>query len=505
MPTDDNPPEADPLRVLVIDDEAAHAQTVAEALEAIGYSCTVATSGRAGAKSLDADEFDVVLTDMKMGDLDGLAIVRKVKAEQPEAEVVVITGFGDFKTAAAAVKEGAAYYLPKPVDLGELRALVQRSAERVGERRLNRQLRQQLDERFGFEGFVGNAARMQELIARLQAVAPTSARVLIHGETGTGKELVAKAIHNNSPRKAKPFVALNCTALNENLLDDELFGHEAGAFTGADKLRKGRFEHAVGGTLFLDEVGDMPAMLQAKLLRVLENDEIFRIGANEPIKVNVRLLSATHRDLEAEVKAGRFRQDLYHRLKVVSVTLPPLRERKVDIPILTAHFIKEFNSRHLKKVTAVSDVIRRAFHDYAWPGNVRELRNTVESMVVLDRDGILGPDDLEDDAILATVRSEAPPMLTGPAGGDALIGRPLAEVERFYMEQALSRAGGNREEAARVLGIGERTLYRNIQEWKQQDKVRAALTEQRTPEAAATALGMDAESLNQLLKKWGWE
>ncbi len=496
-------PDAEPLRVLVIDDEAAHAQTVAEALEAVGYVCTVATSGRDGAKALDKDEFDVVLTDMKMGDLDGLAIVRKVKAEQPEAEVVVITGFGDFKTAAAAVKEGAAYYLPKPVDLGELRALVQRSAERVGERRLNRQLRQQLDERFGFEGFIGNAPKMQEVIARLQAVAATSARVLIHGETGTGKELVAKAIHNNSPRKAKPFVAMNCTALNENLLDDELFGHEAGAFTGADKLRKGRFEHANGGTLFLDEVGDMPPMLQAKLLRVLENDEIFRIGANEPIKVNVRLLSATHRDLDAEVKAGRFRQDLFHRLKVVSVTLPPLRERKEDLPILTAHFIKEFNARHSKKVVTVSDVIRRAFHDYAWPGNVRELRNAVESMIVLDRDGTLGPDDLQDDGILATVRTSN--LTTTASGGtDAFIGRPLAEVERYYMEQALTQAGGNREEAARVLGIGERTLYRNIQDWKQQDKVRAALADHGTPEAAAAALGMDAETLSQSLKKWGW-
>jgi two-component system response regulator HydG len=494
-------PLVDPLRVLVIDDDSAHAATVAEALESVGYSCTVATGGKEGARLIDKDDFDVVLTDLKMGDLDGLSIVRKVRERLPEAEVEVMTGYGDVRTAVEALKFGAAHYLLKPLDLGELRSIVAKAAERLQLARDNRELRRQLEERFGFEGFVGNAPKMQEVIARLQQVAGSTARVLINGETGTGKELVAKAIHNNSPRKAKPFVAMNCTALNENLLDDELFGHEPGAFTGGDKLRKGRFEHANGGTLFLDEVGDMPPMLQAKLLRVLENDEVFRIGANEPIRVNVRVLSATHRDLEAEVKAGRFRQDLYHRLKVVSVVLPPLRERREDIPLLTAHFIKEFNARHGKKVATVSDVIRRAFHDYAWPGNVRELRNTVESMVVLDRDGVLGPDDLEDGAIMEAART-APAVEAG--GAEALVGRPLAEIERFYMEKTLERTGGNREEAARILGIGERTLYRSIQDWKLQDRVRAALTAHGSVEAAAEALNVKPAALARKVKKWGW-
>src|SRR4051794_8152596 len=439
-------PADDPLRVLVIDDEAFHAETVAEALEKVGYACSVATSGKQGAAAAERDEFDVVLTDLRMNDLDGLAVVQRVRKSLPEAEVVVITGHGDVQTAVEAIKQGAAHYLLKPVDLGELRAIVGKAAERQRLSRANRELRRQLDERFGFEGLVGNSPRMHEVLARLQTIAPTSARVLVQGETGTGKELVAKALHTNSPRRAKPFVAMNCTALNENLLDDELFGHESGAFTGADKPRKGRFEHANGGTLFLDEVGDMTPMLQAKLLRVLENDEIFRIGSNEPIRVNVRLVSATHRDLEAEVKSGRFRQDLYHRLKVVTVTLPPLRDRQGDIPLLAAHFIKEFNSRHNKNVSqTVPEAVRRAFQSYTWPGNVRELRNVIESMVVLDRDGLLGADDIQDGELAALTGRTAPPPASGSP--DSLVGRPLAEVERYYIERTLERTEGNRVEA----------------------------------------------------------
>lgn len=496
------PPADDPLRVLVIDDEAFHAETVAEALEKVGYACTIATSGKKGASTAERDEFDVVLTDLRMNDLDGLAVVQRVRKSLPEAEVVVITGHGDVQTAVDAIKLGAAHYLLKPVDLGELRSIVAKAAERLRLARDNRELRRQLEERFGFEGVVGNAARMRELVNRLKAVAATSARVLIQGETGTGKELIAKALHTNSPRRNKPFVAMNCTALNENLLDDELFGHEPGAFTGADKLRKGRFEYANGGTLFLDEIGDMPPMLQAKLLRVLENDEVYRIGSNEPIKVNVRLVSATHRDLEAEVKAGRFRHDLYHRLKVVAVTLPPLRERRDDIPLLTAHFIKEFNARHGKSVSLrPTEVIQRAFHDYAWPGNVRELKNTIESMIVLDCDNVLGVEDLQEgEAIIVPG-----PRPASPAGAvDDLVGRPLAEIERHFIEQTLKRTGGNREEAARMLGIGERTVYRCIQEWKLQDKVKAALANHTTLEAAADELNLKASLLAQKLKKWGW-
>jgi len=493
--------DAEPLRVLVIDDEVLHAETVAEALETVGYSCKVVTSGNAGAIAIDRDDYDLVLTDLKMSDLDGLAIVRKVRESLPDAEVMVITGHGDVKTAVEAIKLGAAHYLLKPVDLGELRTIVNKVSERLRLSSDNRELRRQIDERFGFEGFVGNSTKMQDVLARLKAVAATTARVLINGETGTGKELVAKALHTNSPRKNKPFVAMNCTALNENLLDDELFGHEAGAFTGADKVRKGRFEHANGGTLFLDEIGDMPPMLQAKLLRVLENEEVFRIGANEPIKVNVRLISATHRDLDAEVKAGRFRQDLYHRLKVVAIALPPLRDRTNDIPLLCEHFIKEFNVRHGKKVKDLTDAIRVAFREYAWPGNVRELKNTVESMVVLDRDGLLGVDDLQDNTILSATRTSSD---FSTVAGDGLIGKTLAEIERFYLEKTLEHTDGKREEAAKILGIGERTLYRCMTDWKLQDKIREALNMHGSINAAAPALGMKPEALLRKIKKWGW-
>jgi two-component system response regulator HydG len=307
---------------------------------------------------------------------------------------------------------------------------------------------------------------MQRVLQLLRAYAPTPASVLILGENGTGKELVARALHTNSPRKGKPFAAMNCAALNENLLDDEMFGHEDGAFTGAKGARKGRFEYAHGGTLFLDEVGDMPLPLQAKLLRVLENGEVVRIGANDPIKVDVRIIAATNRDLEAAVKDGKFRVDLYHRLKVGVVRLPTLRERKEDVPQLGAHFLKELAKRYGKPVPKVAAAVWKAFEGYDWPGNVRELRNLLDSMMVLDLDGELTLDDLPEDA------GPRPPGAGGgavPSGPDHLVGRPLEEVERYYMERALSLTGGNREEAAKLLGIGERTLYRKIQQWKEED------------------------------------
>ena len=298
--------------------------------------------------------------------------------------------------------------------MGELRAIVDKAGERLRLARANRELQRQLDEKFGFEGVVGNSAKMHDIIAKLRDIAPTSATVLIQGETGTGKELVAKAIHTNSPRKNKPFVAMNCTALNENLLEDELFGHEPGSYTGADRLRKGRFEHANGGTLFLDEVGDMPVTLQAKLLRVLEDKEVFRIGSNEPIKVNVRLLSATNHDLEAACAAGKFRQDLFFRLKVVTVKLPPLRERREDIPLLTAHFLKEFNQLHGKRVQGISEALRRALAAYDWPGNVRELRNVIERALILETGADIQPASLPDFQLEARLFKDAlPKTLTG--------------------------------------------------------------------------------------------
>ncbi len=489
------------LKVLVIDDEPFHAETVAEGLQRVGYECVLATSGTAGARRIEQDEFDVIVTDLKMADLDGLAILRKAREELPEAEVIMITGHGDVKTAVEAIKEGAANYLTKPVDLVELRAIVDKAAERLRLAKLNRELKRQLDEKFGFEGVIGNSPAMHEVIKACQAIAPTAATVLILGETGTGKELIARAIHNNSPRKNKPFAPLNCTAFNENLLDDELFGHEVGAFTGADKMRKGRFEYANGGTLFLDEIGDMPLTLQAKLLRVLENREVFRIGSNEPIKVNVRLVSATFRDLEQAIAEGKFRQDLYHRLKVMTIKLPPLRQRREDIPLLAAHFIKELNAQHGKHVVSIAEPVRKAMAAYDWPGNVRELRNFIESMVVLDTDSVLNLDDMQDSAVL----KKTPPGDGRAAGPAHLVGRPLTEVERYYIEQALMLTEGNREEASKMLGIGERTLYRVIQEWKLQDKIRQALDDAHHDlAAAAKTLNMKESALERKIKKWGW-
>jgi two-component system response regulator HydG len=488
------------LKVLVIDDERPHAEAVAESLERVGYECVIATTGTDGARLIDSDEFDVIITDLKMADLDGLAILRKARESLPEAEVIMITGHGDVKTAVEAIKQGAANYLTKPVDLAELRAIVERASERLRLARSNRELKRQLDEKFGFEGVVGNSTRMHEVIKSLQHIAPTSATVLILGETGTGKELVAKAIHANSPRKNKPFVAMNCTALNENLLDAELFGHEPGSFTGADRLRKGRFEAANGGTLFLDEIGDMPMNLQAKLLRVLENNEVVRIGSNDPIKVNVRVVSATHQDLDAAVAEGKFRQDLFFRLNRLKVRLPPLRERREDIPLLAARFIKEFNELHGKHVTSIAEPVRRAMAVYNWPGNVRELRNFIESMVVLDSDGILNLDDVQEGDILKGVSAG-----DGQTGGAAnLVGRPLAEVERYYIEQALLLTGGKREEAARMLGIGERTLYRVIKDWDLQDKIKQTLAQHNGDvKSAAKALAMSEAELQRKIKKSG--
>lgn len=490
----------DRLKVLIIDDDADHAEVVAESLERVGFDTATATTSADGARRIERGEPDVILTDLRMDGMDGLAILRKAKQELPESEVIVITGHGDVQTAVEAMRAGAANYLQKPLNLAELRAQVEKAAEKVRLVQVNQQLQQQIEEKFGFEGVVGNSPKMHEVIAKLKSIAPTSATVLIQGETGTGKELVAKAIHNNSPRKNKNFVAMNCTAINQNLLEDELFGHEPHAFTGADRLRKGRFEHANGGTLFLDEIGDMPVELQAKLLRVLENQEVTRIGSNEPIKVNVRLISATHRDLEAAVATGTFRQDLYFRLKVVTVKLPPLRERKEDIPLLASHFIKEFNQRHGKKVTGIAEPLRRVMHAYDWPGNVRELRNAVESLVVQDTDGVLNLDDLQEgDSLRKLPSSDA-----RPSGDTNLVGRPLSEIERFYTEKTLEMTGGNREEAARMLGIGERTLYRVIQDWKLQDQIKKALDEAHGDvDVAAKAMNVKPQVLQRKMKKLG--
>lgn len=447
----------DQIRVLIVDDEVVHAHAVAESLERAGYECTVAESGADGLAKVQQEEYDIVITDLVMGDVDGLELLKRARQELPEAEVVVITGHGTIKTAVSAMQQGAYTYLTKPLDINELRTVVAKATERQRLHRSNLELRRQLNEKFGFEGVVGNSLAMNRVMARLRLVAPSPATVLILGENGTGKELVARAIHNNSPRAHKPFVALNCASLSESILESELFGHERGAFTGADRMRKGRFEHANGGTLFLDEVGDLPMSTQIKLLRVIESREIMRVGSNESIKVNVRLISATNRDIEQMVKEGQFRQDLYYRLKVVKIQLPPLRERREDIPLLCEHFLKEFAETHERPVPTISTAVMRVFRAADWPGNVRELRNILESMMVMDEDGRLDLDDLPEEL--------QGHQETGLGGSqESLIGKPLEVVEAYYIEQALKMTGGNREEAANLLQIGERTLYRKIRD-----------------------------------------
>lgn len=450
-----------PIQVLVVDNDRAHAEAMADSLRSIGFACTVAGGGREAISLLQSHTFEIVVTDLKMPDVGGLEVLAKCKELQPDAEVILVTGHGTIESAVEAMQRGAFNYLLKPLDLKQLRAVVENAARGQYLRRANAELQRRLDERFGFEGVIGNSPQMQDVVMRLQRIAPTDATVLIQGETGTGKELVAKAIHQNSPRKKRPFVPLNCAALSEHILESELFGHVRGAFTDASSDRQGKFEYADGGTLFLDEVGDMPIPTQIKLLRVIESGEITRVGSNEPIKVNVRILSATNRDLEKSIAEGTFREDLYHRLKVVTITLPRLADRREDIPLLIDYFMKEHAKRHQKTIRGISTAARRRLLTYDWPGNVRQLRNVIESMVVVDYDEVLDVDDLPQE--LAPVASEV--VATGANGLHELVGKPMSEIEALFISETLKATGGNRVEAANLLGIGERTLYRKIKEY----------------------------------------
>lgn len=460
------------LRLLIVDNEAAHARAMAESLEKIGYQCEVATRGLDAARLIERETFDIVITDMVMNDFDGMQVLGLTRQRLPDCEVVMVTGHASVPLAVEAMQKGAFNFLEKPITPARLRAIVEKAAEAVSLRRTNTELRQRLDERFGFEGIIYTSSAMQNVIDRLRRIAVTDATVLITGESGTGKEMIAQAIHQNSPRRGKRIVALNTRAVSEHLVESELFGHVKGSFTDAVSDRVGAFEYANGGTLFLDEVGDMPMSTQIKLLRVLEEHKITRVGDNKPIKVNVRLISATNRPLEEMVADGSFRNDLYFRLKVVTVELPPLRDRRDDVIPLMDHFRKQFLRRYEKPSAHFTPAVTKRFFNYAWPGNVRQLRNFVETMVVLDTDGSLGEDDL-------------PPELTDPvldasgatAGGTSnvglsesvLLGQPLAVIEKWAIEETLRLTGGNREETAKVLGIGARTLYRRLDQYKKDD------------------------------------
>jgi len=452
------------IQVLIIDNERQHVDAVAESLRRVGYECTTATSGPAGVELIDQNIFDLIITDLMMPEMDGIEVLQHAKASLPEAEVILVTGHGTVPSAVQAMQQGAFNYLLKPLDLAQLRSVAHKAVEAARLRRDNVELHRRLDEKFGFEGVVGNSPQMNDVIDKLKRIAPTDASVLIQGATGTGKELVAQAIHQNSPRKNKPFVALNCAALSENILESELFGHIKGAFTDASADRVGKFEYAHGGTLFLDEVGDMPLPTQIKLLRVLESGEITRVGSNQPIHVNVRIVSATNRNLEEGIEAGTFRSDLYHRLKVVTIVLPTLAERTQDIPLLIDYFLKQFATRHHKTIRSMSTAARRQLMARPWPGNVRQLRNVIESMVVVDADGVLDMDDLPEEFAATSAGNQTQPAATGSTLG-SLVGKPLTELEKQFITETLQLTGGNREEAATMLGIGQRTLYRKIKEY----------------------------------------
>ncbi len=455
-----------PIRVLVVDDDESHAQAVADSLARINCDCKVASSGQRGSQLIAGESWDVVVTDLQMGEIDGLDILRQAKEELPDAEVIVLTGHGSIASAVTAMQHGAYTYLTKPLDINELRSAVEKASARLRLIRRNAELRRSLEERFGFEGVIGNSPQMHRIIEILKNVAPTDSTVLISGENGTGKELVAKALHQNSPRKNKPFVPLNISALPDSILESELFGHEQGAFTGAMGRRVGKFEYANGGTLFLDEVGEMPMDTQIKLLRVLEDRKVTRLGANDEMDINVRLVAATNASLKKMIEEGTFREDLYYRLNVVNIELPPLRDRPEDIPLLMEHFLRDLSKRTGREVQGFSRTARLALLSYQWPGNIRQLRNTIESMLVMDTDGLLDVDGLPAE-IAPLVTEELTATDAGrPSGADSLIGRPLEEVEKYYIQRALELTDGNREETSRLLGIGERTLYRKIKEYE---------------------------------------
>ncbi len=449
------------LRILVVDNDKEHARAMVESLEKVGYRCTTATSGPAGARAVEADRFDLVVTDLVMNDVDGMEILRRAKETSPESEVIMVTGHATVPKAVEAMQQGAYNFLEKPITPSRLRAVTEKAAEAVQLKQQNLELNQRLDERFGYEGIIFTSDKMKAVVDRLKRIAPTDASVLIRGESGTGKELIAQALHQNSPRKAKPFVALNTGAIAEHLIESELFGHVKGAFTDALSDRIGKFEYAQGGTIFLDEIGDMPMSTQINLLRVLEEREITRVGDNKPIKVNVRVLSATNRDLEKAIEEGSFRKDLYFRLKVVTVDLPPLADRREDVVPLADHFRQQLARRHGKQIKSIDAAVSRRFLNYDWPGNVRELRNVVENMVLFDSDGVLNLDDLPPE--MCDVAEPAAESFGGETS--SLIGQPMEKIEKWAIEQTLKLANNNREETARILGIGARTLYRKLDKY----------------------------------------
>ncbi len=435
-------------KIMVVDDEVSIRESLHDWLKDSGHEVFTAANGGEALEILRDKKPEIVITDLVMPGMDGLELTKKIKELFPDIAVIIITAYGSISTAIAAIKEGAYDYIEKPFCPERVELLIEKLMEHQKLVKENVSLRQKLEDRYRFEGIIAKSNKMQQLFEVVKVVAKSNATVLITGESGTGKELVARAIHSLSPRRDKPFVAVSCAALPESLLESELFGHERGSFTGAIAQKKGKFEYANKGTLFLDEIGDISANTQVHLLRVIEEKEFSRVGGNEPIRVDVRIVSATNKDLKKAVEQGEFREDLYYRLNVVTIDLPPLRERKEDIPLLAEHFLKKFSVENQKEVTGFSPEAREFLLRHEWPGNVRQLENAVERAVILAKNNLLTLADLAH-------RVFSPP--TAVTGS-----KRIEEIEKSHIISVLRETKGNFSEAARVLGITRMTLYNKV-------------------------------------------
>ena len=441
--------------ILIIDDEKNIREGLGAAFEMEGYEVRLAANGKEGLDLIAKGDIDLVITDLRMDGISGEEVLRRVTTETPGIPVIVLTGHGSIDAAVDAMRNGAYDFLTKPLNLDRLSMLVKRALERRELSLQHTQLKAEVSSAHTLDNMIGKSAEMQKVFTLIKKVAPTKASVLITGESGVGKELVADAIHNLSPRSAHEMIKVHCAALSETLLESELFGHEKGAYTGAEKMQKGRFELAHESTIFLDEIGEVNASVQVKLLRVLQDHKIIRVGGEKTIDIDVRVIAATNRDMEKEVKEGRFREDLYYRLNVVHIAVPPLRERRDDIPLLLNAFLKEYAKENGKNVTGIDNRARALLYKYDWPGNIRELRNCIESAVVMCGGNEITPEDLPP-TVSASI---AAPSITIP------VGTTLDDAEKAIICENLAANKGNKSKTADILGIGRKTLHRKLREY----------------------------------------
>lgn len=441
--------------ILIIDDEKNIREGLGAAFEMEGYEVRLAANGKEGLDCIAKGDIDLVITDLRMDGISGEEVLRRVTTETPGIPVIVLTGHGSIDAAVDAMRNGAYDFLTKPLNLDRLSMLVKRALERRELSLQHTQLKAEVSSAHTLDNMIGKSGEMQKVFTLIKKVAPTKASVLITGESGVGKELVADAIHNLSPRSAHEMIKVHCAALSETLLESELFGHEKGAYTGAEKMQKGRFELAHESTIFLDEIGEVNASVQVKLLRVLQDHKIIRVGGEKTIDIDVRVIAATNRDMEKEVKEGRFREDLYYRLNVVHIAVPPLRERRDDIPLLLNAFLKEYAKENGKNVTGIDNRARALLYKYDWPGNIRELRNCIESSVVMCGGNEITPEDLPP-TVSASITA---PSITIP------VGTTLDDAEKAIICENLAANKGNKSKTADILGIGRKTLHRKLQEY----------------------------------------